>query len=333
MAEVVAGVVAAAVYAAVFFALFGTFMKRQIAVPRDAYVREPPSTLAPALVGTLFANFPWGETLSATLLDLVRQGVLTMQDAGLREVHGEYSPATEDHALHLDRSRCSSLQPFEWHLVWLLFDVAAQGADEVRVHQLRGWFESDAKAVLAFTAWWTAVQEASAREGLLRQGYRHAIAWASLYVMAGVFGSLLLGFFTPTPLAVAMLVFLTSIALEWPRRKMVALTASGARLQADYRRFGNYLEDFGRFHEKTPESVALWDRYLPLALVLGKAEHAFRDLYVTPPAYNGRGAPHWEARGGPRHDRSLTGDEGAVTQPIDVGAFRRWWADLKGSPW
>lgn len=320
-------------YAAGFFALFGMFLRRPIAVPRDSYLHEPPSALAPAVVATLFTNFEWGGTLAATLLDLIRRKVLTLSDAGERPVPGQFGQATTDHVLCLDRARCPELEPLEWHLVWLLFDVAAKGVDEVRIHQLRGWFESEPAAVPAFSSWWVAVQGTSASAGLLRPSCRHAVAWASLYVMVGMFGSLFLGFFTGTLPMVIVFVFFTSIALEWPRRRMLSLTALGAGVQADYRRFANFLEDFGRFHEKTPESVVLWEQYLPLALVLGKAERAFRELYVTPSAFNGRGAPHWQAHGGPRHDRSLTGKEGSVAQRVDPAAFRRWWADLHGSPW
>jgi hypothetical protein len=331
MNEIIAGVVVAAVYVAGYMVLFGRLLRRPEKVRYDEYAREPPADLPPVLVATLFGTYERGELAAATLLDLIGRGVIALQDAGSRPVGYEVAPAVEDHLLRLDRSRCPYLRPIEWHLVWLLFDVAARGADEVRVHQLRGWLESEGSAQDGYRAWWRAAQQAAVGEGYLQPRFRHVRAWAAAYG----YGGMLL----TVPAAIAgagvgcVVLFFAAIALLLWSGRLVPVTDRGVFLRGQYRRFRNHMLATWDTRQSRAEDVAL-NAYLPLALVMGLAPRAFRDLYITPPEFNGRGTPHAQwGHGGPKHDRSLAQHRWGRTMGPTGTSLKQWWVDLHGSPW
>jgi len=246
----------------------------RIRVRRDDYLREPPDDSPPAVVGTLFATTPGTEAMVATLLDLVRRGVVRLDAAA--GTAGFRLLSRDDTELTLHRAAAAVL-PFEDRLLGAVF---LQERDRVSVGDLRDWWRTHGgETERWYESWCASVTEESVGRGLLRGDPRRRALLSVLCGMgvclASVLATPLLGFGAITGFAAGLAIG------TWGSRRVSPLSAEGARLRRDYQRLRNYLRDFSRLKEQPPEAVTLWERYLPLALVLGEGERALEALDVT----------------------------------------------------
>lgn len=243
-------------------------------VRRDDYLREPPDDSPPAVVGALFSTSPGAEGMVATLLDLVRRGVVKLEAvADSSRSRLLYRGDTE---LTLERAAAPVL-PFEDRLLGAVF---LQGRERVSVGELRDWWGTHgAETERWYEAWWASVTAEAVRRGLLRGDPRRAFLYAVIFGMAICFASVLatplLGFGTITGFAAGLAVGI------WGSRHVSPLSPEGSRLRREYGRLRNYLRDFSRLAGQPPEAVAVWERYLPLALVLGEGERALEALDIS----------------------------------------------------
>jgi hypothetical protein len=67
----------------------------------------------------------------------------------------------------------------------------------------------------------------------------------------------------------------------WSQR-LGGLSSRGEHLLAGYTAFSRYLADYGRFQDKPADAVAVWEEYLPLAIVLGVGGKALDELRLMP---------------------------------------------------
>lgn len=110
---------------------------------------------------------------------------------------------------------------------------------------------------------------------LVRLIFTHAaIALAAL----GIFVSVFLGSWTAAAAALPCATVIALVARQMPRR-----TPEGAELFAQYRAIRNFLRDFSHLDEAPPASVAIWNRFLVLALVFGIAERVIEQMRVVVP--------------------------------------------------
>lgn len=245
----------------------------RLRVRRDDYLREPPDDSPPAVVGALFATTPGTVSMVATLLDLVRRGVVRLDavtaPAGLRLLF------RDDTEMTLDRS--AVVLPFEDRLLGAVF---LQERDQVTVGELRDWWGTHGTETERwYASWWESVTEAAVRRGLLLGDPRRRVLLTVLYGMGvclvSVLATPLLGIGVITGFVAGMVIGI------WGSRHISPLSPEGARLRREYARLRNYLRDFSRLADQPPEAVTLWERYLPLALVLGVGERALEVLDVT----------------------------------------------------
>ena len=291
------------------------------------FVREPPTDLPPALVGMLFDAAATPDEMAATLLDLVRRGAITMNSVRMTTTVAASPSNGEDRALHLHRDKVAGLSPGEQELVYELFDHIGRGADDVLLSDLRRWWaEHPATATVAAQYWGIRLRGEAASRGLLGQGDRRALilmlyglpgCWViPLVITLAVNGAAVLTLLLMLPLGILM--------AAWASRA-TNLTDRGFELAVAYDGLRRYLETFGRMDEKPAEAVALWEQYLPLAVVLGLARDAMDDIYVMPPGWVSYGRA---GRAGRRAFRRGTRHWGHVRLPdkdeaIAYSAFRR----------
>lgn len=257
-----------------FYLLLWRPSGRRLRVRRDDYLRQPPDDLSPALVAMLFATTPGTDGLIATLLDLVRRGVV-----GLDAVPGQ-SPCRllyRDDTILILRREAADVLPFEDRVLGLVF---LEERGEIGVGELRDWWQThQMEAEHWYVGWWRSVTLEAASRGLLRGDPRRWLLFGLLYGLALAFVSVLaapvIGFGAITGLISGM------VLSFWGSRHVNSLTPRGTRLRFEYTRLCNYLRDFGRLRDQPPEAVALWDEFLPLALVLGEGETALQALDVT----------------------------------------------------
>lgn len=266
-------VMPAAAVAGFYFLLWRP--RRSGSVRRDDYLREPPDDSPPVVVGMLFSTTPGTDGMVATLLDLVRRGVIELDAVpGPSSCRMLYRDDTE---LILRRDAATQVRPFEDRLIGLAF-IEERG--RVSVAEIRDWWRThEEEAERWYVNWWRSVTDEMVARTLLREDPRRWVLWGLLYGMGVSFASVLLA---PVLGLGTVTGFIAGMTLGiWGSRHLGPLTPRGVRLRRDYIRLRNYLRDFGRLDEQPPEAVAIWERFLPLALVLGEGERALKDLDVT----------------------------------------------------
>ncbi len=248
---------------------------RKLPVRRDEYLREPPDDTPPAVVAMLFATTPGTDGMVATLLDLVRRGVVGLDAvAGMPPCRLLYR---DDTVLTCRRQAGTGILRFEDRLLGLVF---LQERREISVSEVRDWWQMhETEAEHWYAAWWRSVTEEAASRGLLRGDPRRWVLLGALYGMALMFLSVaatpLIGFGAITGFAAGL------VLSVWGSRRASPLTPRGRQLRSEYASLRNYLRDFSRLDYQPPEAVALWEEFLPLALVLGEGETALEALDVT----------------------------------------------------
>ena len=264
---VIAGfVVAAAMLAAVFCVLRG-LAPGTLPPRRDDYLREPPNDLPPAVVTVLLRGDPGREGLAATVIDLARRGVIQVTGGVTERGDGA------DVMLIRTAGRHASVRPFERRVLKLIFSKSRLGA-EVPMPALRAWAAGhEREAGDWYEEWRREVIDEAAAVGLMRAVPIEYRGMAAAAALLGLMFAVAMWPSAWSPILVAA--GIGAIAITF-RRSWI--TRKGVKVRRTYQRLGNYLRDFGRFHEKAPEAVALWDDYLVLAVALGMARRSIEAL-------------------------------------------------------
>jgi hypothetical protein len=170
------------------------------------------------------------------------------------------------------------LREYEREVVYELFDHIGKD-DVVRLSTLRAWWRSHPATALAIEAIWSVrLQQAMITEGLVdpraAKTKRRLTAY-SLFVMFGFALWWVFGIW-------AFLFLSIGAVMALGTQRLGGLSGRGEHLLAGYAAFGRYLEDYGRFRDKPADAVAVWDEYLPLAIVLGVGGKALDELRLMP---------------------------------------------------
>jgi len=241
------------------------------------YIHEPPSDLPPALVGMLFDTTPTSDKMAATVLDLVRRGVIEMQTPDQTTGLG-IRLSRDDRLLLLHRERTAGLQQFEQEFIYEVFDHIGAG-DRVRLKDVRAWWRAHPATSGCVEAIWSVrLHQAMMLRGLLDARALKMKQILTLYGVAVVFGILLAGYFGVW----AVLSFSLGLLLVMWSQRLTGATQRGTELAARYAAFRRYLADFGRFDDQPAEAVVIWGEYLPLAIALGLGDMAEKEMRVGP---------------------------------------------------
>jgi len=269
---IVLATIAVAVYMVIYLSATPRAVRRA-----PMYLREPPSDLPPAMVGMLFDPAVTPEKMAATVLDLVRRGVITMSRPGPLTAR-DTRPGDDDRWLSLHRDRTAGLRPFESELVYEVFDHIGRG-DRVRTGDLREWWRTHpATGAVIEVIWSIRLQQAMLAEGLFDERALRT-RWVLYYFSFAVMCCVMLG---PALGVWALLFFALGGVLLILTLRLTGVSRRGAELLALNGAFRRYLVDHGRFRDQPAEAVAIWEEYLPLAVVLGLAGKAEDVLDVMP---------------------------------------------------
>lgn len=254
--------------------------------PRVDYDREyeqaPPSEHPPALVQSLLTQGSVDEeAFTATVFDLIRQGVL---DA--RPVTTERSTwmglRTED-ITDLELSVADTDRQMKAHersVVTVMRRILDDGPQPLHVFRERIRDDATANAS-TYEQFKKHANHAVVSAGLLDRSGLRTLEFAGL-VLAGVFvllvaaavvlGDLEGGGLIPLYVLGGFLNTVIFAGFVAARRTWVRRTPDGAMLAARWKAFRSYLRDFSRLEEAPPIALDLWDSYLVYAIALGVAE-------------------------------------------------------------
>ena len=228
------------------------------------YLAEPPSDLPPGVVGTLLDEQADMEDIIATIVDLARRGILTMQEV---EEPGLLGIGSRKDFIYRLEGDTSNLRPYEKLLVERLFGV---GGKERRLSDLKEKFYTAIPKIKA------ELYNEVVREGFFKTSpERTRNAYATLGIV-GLIGTAVLGFcglaavsqYTTFAICLPISLGLVFMGLIFLARFMPSKTAAGAEASARWRAFKRYLENIEKY-TKLEESKDIFDKYLPYAVAFG----------------------------------------------------------------
>lgn len=267
--------------------------------PRTGYDREyeqfPPSELKPAEVGALVTQGAVSEKqFTATLFDLIRQGVITAEPTQMTRATwaGLRSEEITDLMLGLT-DKDTGLRDFEQSVLTVLNRAMAGGP--IPLHELNDAITADRSANATTYQSFRELVLGAVRRASLLDDTGTTISWlvrigAIAVVVSAFFW--LPGYFADRPGSDAflVLVFMGAIAgaitlfiLLSFRRVRTRRTREGALEAERWIAFRNYLKDFSRLEEAPSISLALWDQFLVYGIALGVAQQVLEQARLVAP--------------------------------------------------
>ncbi|MBN2112611.1 MAG: DUF2207 domain-containing protein, partial [Acidimicrobiia bacterium] len=326
--------------AAIPAALYGAF-RRYGREPRVAYDREyeqaPPSDLEPALVGALLAQGRIDEkAFTATLFDLIRQGVLTASPQTVERVTwgGLRREQISDLVIGLAPGDTPPLRKHEANVMTVMRRVLDDGPQPLT--QFRTHIRADAAANAdTYDAFRESVRKALTGRHLLDETGLKAGRWLMaagvalgiigwflspvLPWVAGSANSAALGVARFGFVAVGILLVLATVVTQSARSLWVRRSPAGALEAARWQAFRRYLADFSRLQEAPAISLTLWEEFLVYAIAFGVAEDVLEAARLhAPPTLEETSSIYWYSGHGygGHSENALAGIERALT-----GAF------------
>ncbi len=233
-----------------------------VKLPAD-YLTEPPSDIPAGMAGTLLDEHADMEDIIATIVDLARRGVMTieeMEEPGFLGIGGH-----KDFTYRLVGST-EGLRPYEQTLIREFFDSRR----ERRLSDLKNKFYRVIPRIK------TLLYQEVVKAGYFKvspESTRNLYAGLGIagLVMTGVLGVVLLAALSAyTDLAICMPIGLgaTFLGLIILARAMPRKTAEGSEAAARWRAFRRYLENIDKY-TKLEEAKEIFERYLPYAIAFG----------------------------------------------------------------
>ncbi|HEY3317604.1 MAG TPA: DUF2207 domain-containing protein [Coriobacteriia bacterium] len=248
------------------------------------YYRDIPEGISAPLVGALWRmGQPDDATLGATLMDLSIQGAVymkpvTLQEPGLLGLGSHQEPTYE---LTLERAKLAEADELERDLATFVFDETMR-LDTFTLHDLKEHAKAHPQAFTSGLAAWKSqvagkadalgwIEPQSRNWEYVSMGLASLAGFSAFFTAVGTQSALPAVGLVP---AVAAFV----LAFQVKRRSREAV-----ELFAKYEGLRNYLRDFSRMQEKVPAEVALWERYLVLAVIFGIADQVIAQMRVAAP--------------------------------------------------
>ena len=286
--------------------LFRRYGKNPPAHFKGRFFSELPSDLPPALVSCLLnRGSVYASALFATLLDLARRGLLTVEERRKTGRSLFRRVQRKDALFRLDRRRfereAGSLAPFERSALQFLFGDIAGGKDQVSLTEIgrarsrmRRWFSHWRKEIQA------AAKARSFFDPGVKTGRRYELWLASglllfsfpVFYFAEGAGIL--------PLAASVLIFIFALLLH-------RITPEYADEYAKWRALGRYLRKYHFERGRTETLKQLLDAYLVYGLVLGLTPKRIRELLQLIPEETARTRLPWYLYAGTGSPEGVSG--------------------------
>jgi hypothetical protein len=263
-----------------------------------------PPDLPPAVVGALMRSSRLTEDdVIATLLDLVRRGVLVLDAVPAADVFAlgrpllarPAAPASSGvgptlgsldagwtYRFTLRRERLAGLRPYEGAVVAFFFSGQFGSADAFTTDRYRAVVRQDTSAFNWWFRWWRqkVLWSPEAKGLLIPEGMRAQRTAA--FLLLGSVVLVFLGFGAPWSALPAALVAV--VACWWTMLHLPGRTPRGAALLVHYRALSRQLTTT-RISEMTPTGVVPWNEYFIMATVFGHARETIADMYALTPNF------------------------------------------------
>ncbi|NOZ27333.1 MAG: DUF2207 domain-containing protein [Chloroflexi bacterium] len=252
-----------------------------VKIPAD-YLIDPPADIPPGVAGTLLDEQADMEDIVATIVDLARRGVITIEE--VREP-GLLGIGEKIDFIYRLVGSTEGLRPFEETLIEEIFD----GRRERRLSDLKNKFYR-AIPKIKRQLYAEVVKEGYFRASPERIRNRYAGLGVVGLVLTGALTVCLMAFlsaYTDYAICPPIGIGITFVGLIVLARVMPRKTPKGAEAAARWRAFRRYLENIDKY-ANLEEAKDIFERYLPYAIAFGvEKEYVRKFAAVDTPA------PRW----------------------------------------
>ena len=221
------------------------------------YLRELPDNSSPALVGGFMTNSINDNEILATIVDLIRRKILTLENSDKNSI------------ITLTGST-KNLSEQEKAIV----DIYINDFGDGKSLDLKsfGFFQKVPMSVARkFEKWRAMVQSEMNRKNLTYQGLGClGVLFFALFPMIFTFAGLVIGMITGNKMfllivVMGIILFVSGAKARYPRKEL-------AEAKDKWQAFKNFLSDYSQLEEAKITSVHLWEQYFVYAVALGVSD-------------------------------------------------------------
>ena len=221
------------------------------------YLRELPDNSSPALVGGFMTNSINDNEILATIVDLVRRKVLTLENS-------------DKNSIIILTGSTENLSAQEKDIV----DIYINDFGDGKSLDLKsfGFFQKVPMSVARkFEKWRAMVQSEMNRKNLTYQGLGClGVIFFAFFPMIFTFAGLVIGMITGNKMfllivVMGIILFVSGAKARYPRKEL-------AEAKDKWQAFKNFLSDYSQLEEAKITSVHLWEQYFVYAVALGVSE-------------------------------------------------------------
>jgi len=252
------------IWGVLMFYIYGIYRRRnRVKNSVGKYLRELPDDSSPALVGSFMTDSISGNEILATIVDLVRRKILTLE-------------TSEEKSIITLVGNTEKLSAQERVIV----DIYINDFGDGKSLDLKsfGFFQKvPMSTARKFEKWKTIIQSEMDREDLVFEGFK-GIRKNSFYIFSwGIILGIKFNFFeyilekameSKMFLIIIIMGFILLISLtkaRYPRKEL-------AEAKDKWQAFKNFLSDYSQLEEAKITSVHLWEQYFVYAVALGVSE-------------------------------------------------------------
>ncbi|ATV67445.1 DUF2207 domain-containing protein [Fusobacterium pseudoperiodonticum] len=221
------------------------------------YLRELPDNSSPALVGGFMTNSINDNEILATIVDLVRRKILTLENS-------------DKNSIIILTGSTKNLSDQEKAIV----DIYINDFGDGKSLDLKsfGFFQKVPMSVARkFEKWRAMIQSEMNRKNLTYQGLGClGVLFFALFPMIFTFAGLVLGMIAENKMfllivVMGIILFISGARARYPRKEL-------AEAKDKWQAFKNFLSDYSQLEEAKITSVHLWEQYFVYAVALGVSE-------------------------------------------------------------
>ena len=221
------------------------------------YLRELPDNSSPALVGGFMTNSINDNEILATIVDLVRRKVLTLENS-------------DKNSIIILTGSTENLSAQEKAIV----DIYINDFGDGKSLDLKsfGFFQKVPMSVARkFEKWRALIQSEMNRKNLTYQGLGClGVIFFAFFPMIFTFAGLVIGMITGNKMfllivVMGIILFVSGAKARYPRKEL-------AEAKDKWQAFKNFLSDYSQLEEAKITSVHLWEQYFVYAVALGVSE-------------------------------------------------------------
>ena len=246
------------IWGALMFYIHGIFRKKnRVKNSVGKYLRELPDDSSPALVGSFMTDSISGNEILATIVDLVRRKILTLE-------------TSEEKSIITLVGNTEKLSAQERVIV----DIYINDFGDGKSLDLKsfGFFQKVPMSVARkFEKWRAMVQSEMNRKNLTYQGLGClGVIFFAFFPMIFTFAGLVIGMITGNKMfllivVMGIILFVSGAKARYPRKEL-------AEAKDKWQAFKNFLSDYSQLEEAKITSVHLWEQYFVYAVALGVSE-------------------------------------------------------------